>query len=107
MVIDYLSIGQRIKAARKEKNFSQERLAEHLDVTAVYVSRIENGKTKLSLELLVKISIFLEFSPGYFLSGNILYPNENISHELVQLLENCSSQKMRMIMDIIKVITKY
>lgn len=106
-MIDYLSIGQRIRSARKQKKISQETLAENLDVSPVYVSRIENGKAKLSLELLVRISICLKFSPGYFLSGNILSANENVSHELIQLLENCNSQKMRMIIDIVRVVTKY
>ena len=38
--IDYKLIGERIKEARKKAGLSQEKLAEMIDVTTVYVCKI-------------------------------------------------------------------
>ena len=46
MEIDYKVIGQRIKEARRGRGWSQEQLSEELDVTTVYISRVERGSTK-------------------------------------------------------------
>ena len=60
MNIDYRLIGSRIKAKRKLIGFTQEKLAEKLDVTVGYVSQLERGVTKISLDLLANISVILE-----------------------------------------------
>ena len=43
-------IGKRIKSARMERNLSQIKFAELINVSTPYLSDIENGKTNLSLE---------------------------------------------------------
>ena len=50
MRIDYKLIGNRIKTERKKSGITQEVLAEMLDVTVGYVSQVERGITKISLE---------------------------------------------------------
>lgn len=55
-MIDYTLIGNRIKAKRKEKGITQENLAEKLSVSVGYISQLERGKTKISLDTLSKIS---------------------------------------------------
>ena len=67
MHIDYNALGQRVKKVRKQKRFTQEKLAEDLEVSTVYISQVENGKTKLSLEMLVRIADLLEQTPAIFL----------------------------------------
>ena len=41
MKISYRLIGQNIKSARKATGFTQEQIAEHLDISAVHHGRIE------------------------------------------------------------------
>ena len=53
MKIDYEIIGKRLRKARQEKGFSQVYLSEILDISEVYLSRIEKGKTKIRLTRLV------------------------------------------------------
>ena len=60
MNIDYKLVGERIKRARKSKGITQENMAERLNVSIGYVSQVERGVTKISLDLLVAISIILE-----------------------------------------------
>jgi transcriptional regulator with XRE-family HTH domain len=107
MVLDYVMIGQRIKGARKKKKFTQEKLAESLDVSTVYISQIENGKTKLSLEMLVRIAYLLNTEAGYFLTGTIFTVDEKVPHEITVILQNSSPKKLKLIAEIIKTIDKY
>jgi transcriptional regulator with XRE-family HTH domain len=107
MLIDYSLLGQRIRCARKRKSYTQEQLAESLSVSIVYISQIENGKTKLSLEMLVSIAILLDVEPGWLLTGTILNLNEAIPHEVSTILQNSTPKKLRLITDFLKLIDKY
>ena len=49
-------LGDAIRARRKEREFSQERLAERAELSTVFISRVECGKESPSLDSLVKIA---------------------------------------------------
>ena len=51
-MLDYKEIGARIKWKRKEKGITQESLAERVDISTVYLSKIENGHVHPALDLL-------------------------------------------------------
>lgn len=107
MNIDYAVIGKRIKDIRKNKNKTQEKLAEFLDVSTVYVSRIERGTTKVNLETLIKICEFLNISPSYILTGSICSSDDYLRNEITEMLVGCSPEKIRLIVDVIKPIVDY
>ena len=44
-MIDYYSIGRRIQQRRVQRNITQERLAEMVNVSVPHISRIENGSS--------------------------------------------------------------
>lgn len=107
MNIDYNVIGKRIKQARKDNKKTQEDLAEYLEVSNSYISRIERGTTKLSLELLVKICTYLSISPSYLLTGSIYSSNDYLRNDVVNMLKECSSEKIKLIVEVIKPILEY
>lgn len=49
-------LGQNIAKYRKEKQFSQEKLAEIVDLSRVYITRVENGQKNISLKKLFAIA---------------------------------------------------
>ncbi|MCD8552749.1 helix-turn-helix transcriptional regulator [Seleniivibrio sp.] len=57
-----VEIGKRIKDARKAKGWSQETLAEHVNIHATYMSQIETGKVNLTVNILKSIADNLEIS---------------------------------------------
>ena len=57
MALDYNIIGERLKKARVEKNMTQEKLAEQLDVSIAFLSRIERGIFKPSYRFMEKLKI--------------------------------------------------
>ncbi len=48
--------GLKIKELRKQKSYSQEQLANLASINKSYISLIENGKTKVSLEIMNKLA---------------------------------------------------
>ena len=60
--MDYYTIGQRIRKFRKINALSQEALAEKVGISTTHMSHIETGNTKLSLAVLVNLSLALGVS---------------------------------------------
>lgn len=58
MALDYSIIGSRIRKARLEKNITQEELAEKIDVSVAFISRIERGTSHVNLKRLSQLVTF-------------------------------------------------
>lgn len=100
--MDYYLIGQRIRKYRKAHSFSQEILAEKVGISTTHMSHIETGNTKLSLPVLVKLSLILEVS-----TDDILFTQPNINNnimidKIVGTLEKSTSRELAIILDIIR-----
>lgn len=62
-----MTVGSTLKLLRTASNLTQRSLAEDLNVTANYLSLIENGRKEPSLTFLKKFSKRLEAPLGYLL----------------------------------------
>lgn len=62
-----MSIGNKIKNARLEKNMSQSELAHILNITPAQLSFYENNKSALTITTLKEISMILEKPISYFI----------------------------------------
>ena len=103
MTLNYTIIGKQIRKARKKMKITQEQLAEMVDKCPSYISYIENGKKKLSLETLVNIANTLQVSADELLSYNIEYRCE-IKDEYSSILENCSTYEKKVITDMARAL---
>jgi transcriptional regulator with XRE-family HTH domain len=62
-IYDYrIKVGETLKEMREKKGYSQDELAEAMNVNRTTISKIENGKFNLSLDYLSKFSWFLDFN---------------------------------------------
>lgn len=57
-----MAVAETIKALRKQKGVSQEKLADAIDSHQVYISEIEKGKKIPSLTILHNFAIFFNIS---------------------------------------------
>lgn len=105
MEIDYKLIGQRIKEVRKSRGWSQEKLSEEIDVTTVYISRIERGSTHVNLKRLAQISKTLNISLEYLIRGTTTNAPNYLNKELYQTLMECTPEKQRLIYNIAKIVS--
>lgn len=107
MNIDYQLIGQRIASHRKKKYITQECLAEHLDVSTAFISKIERGKTQLSLERFVQICQFLGIDPTELLYGSVPETSSYMLPELSVLLDDCPREALPLVKVLIEDVIKY
>lgn len=104
MALNYSIIGIRLKEARLNKKITQEKLAEALDLSVAYISRIERGSTNINLKRLSEICALLDVSEGEILSGAATESSSYLNTAFSDLLKNCPAEKMDLIYKISKVI---
>ena len=71
IAVNYDKIGDKIRERRNFLKITQENLANEIDVSASFISDIENGRRKMSLETMIKISIALKTSLDYLILDNM------------------------------------
>ncbi len=74
---DYGPIGARIKKARLDKKYTQEYVAEAIDVSCQHISDIERGINGISLSTLMDICKVLDTDADYILFGTMTRDNHN------------------------------
>ncbi|MCL1963543.1 MAG: helix-turn-helix domain-containing protein [Firmicutes bacterium] len=105
-MIDYKIIGKRIKKARIASGLTQEVLAEKIDVSTNYMTRVENGYEKPNLTLLAKISVAAHISLPALLT-DVVEDKRYLQSDIADILADCSPEKVRLIYDIILRISQY
>ena len=67
-VEDKMKLPEKIKALRKKNNISQQELADRADINISYLSRLENGHSEPSVEILKKLMEVLNVSADYLIN---------------------------------------
>ncbi len=106
MSVDYKLIGTRIKQKRKGIGKTQEWLAEQLDVTVGYVSQLERGITKISLDTLAKVSGILQSDIAFFISGTAVSESVYMQNELNEKFSKLTANQKSILLDCMDVIIK-
>ena len=76
--LDPQRFGKRIQKLRKERGFTQEGMADALNISRVDMGRLEQGKSVCSIDILIELSELLDCSTDFLLLG-----------------ENCKSGRQR------------
>lgn len=80
-------IGKRIKELRKQRNLSQEKLAEILDISQNGLSCIERGENFFTSETLEKLLHVLGVEPEDLFNFKAFQPNDDLMNEIVAMLQ--------------------
>jgi transcriptional regulator with XRE-family HTH domain len=107
MLIDYAAVGKRINRFRTIRKFSQEDLAFQVGTSTAYISSIEHGKKKPSLQKLYDIAEILGVTVNDFLY-HIPIPQIDYSagREFVELLSLCPPDRRQMLFESLTAIIK-
>ena len=93
-------MGQRIMTRRKALRFTQEELAEKIDVSTQMISNLELGKKAIRPENLAKVCKELNVSADYILIGSEKQ-NEEIN-QLIEKLMELTENELEIISSMIK-----
>ena len=89
------SLGEVFKEYRIKNNLTQENIAEELEISVKYISRIENGKEYPKPENFAKICDVLHTSPKDFYDFNHHETKQDIVHELTHIIHNASFKDLQ------------
>ncbi len=106
MALDYVLIGQRLKKARKNLRMTQNELAEKLNISVAFVSRVERGNSRISLKRLTEFCSVLEVTEGDILNGVSNSNNNYLTEEFSDILSSCSPKKQQLIYKLSKIIAE-
>ena len=105
MELDYTAIGKRIRRYRKAAGFTQQELAELVELEPSYVSHIERGATKLSLPSIVGIANALRVTVDDLLCDSL--PNSRVpfEREISDIISGCNHKELRVITETIRTLS--
>ena len=104
MKVNYDLIGARIKEHRQRRNLTQEMLAELIEMSPGYISLIETGKKKASLETLLAICRVLSITLNELLTGNQIPLDTDYNLEIAELMSGCNEYERRIAYEIMKTV---
>lgn len=100
-MMDRTEVGIKIREARRKKGFTQQMLAEAVDISDMYISQIERGLKMPSLNLFIKIVTALDISADYILRDALPAGKDLVYAEVAELLEELTPKQRRGAIDIL------
>lgn len=105
-MVDYGSLGKRIRKFREGKGWTQSDLADAISMSNTTISHIEVGTGRPELNTLVKIANALEVSLDSLLCDSLIVSEAAYRSEIASFLEKVSPDELRFIEDILPTIHK-
>ena len=90
MTVNYDLVRFRLRTLRRQKGLSQAELAELADLSTPYISHIETGIKKPSLESIIKIANVLGVSVDELCSNSKPSTSDD---DIISLLQSCSQRE--------------
>ena len=100
-------LGVVIKQSRLDKRFSQEQLAEILDITPTHVKHIESGRRKPSVDLLFQMADVLGFSLDDLVDRKKENSVQKKKERIINVLNECDESELDLLADIAVVIANH
>lgn len=102
--LDFQKIGAKIRERRLALGYTQDYLANHLDVDTSHISNVEHGRCKVSLTALVGIANAMDCSVDFFLTSEYKNKELPVDTELAKKLQKCDIEKKKQISRILDVL---
>ena len=112
--MDKINLGKRIRIARKQRQFTIDKLSEKCGLTEQYLGNIERGKDSPSFKALLNIANELEVDINYLLGDDLKYNalskhanKGDIYDNLLQQINTLSLKKQESVVKFINIIKEY
>ena len=96
-------LGKNIKKIRKEKGYTQDYVAEQINVSTDLLRSIENGRNIGSITTLLNICNFLQVSPNTLFAELLDFKEETLDSSLLNLTNQLSKEGKNILKEIISI----
>lgn len=103
--LNYRSIGQKFKVLRQQAGITQDELAQRCNISASYLSHIENGNRNLSLETFSILCRELSVSSDFILFDQ-LPKNDTSGQKLLDLAKEKGDDSFEVFLSIVKILAE-
>lgn len=100
------TLGPNLKKARKEKGYTQEFVAENVNISTDLLRNIENSRNIGSIPTLLNLCNFLEITPNTLFSKLYTTSEVTLDSTLTEYLKNISKKDKKLLQQIIIHIDK-
>ena len=105
-MIDFESIGRKVKQIRLRKGVSQEQLAEAVGVGVTHISHLETGSGTVSLKVFLAIVNYLDCSADEILCKEINAARPIVDSWMAELVADCDPTEVKIIADTVVALKK-
>ena len=98
--------GSRIKSLREGKGWTQEELAERMDVSANYLSSIERGKENQTFDMLMKFSDGLEVEMWELFDFGHEVSQGELQEVLKSFVGELDEEKLRLVVKVVRAMVR-
>lgn len=99
--------GKRVRALRKNKGLSQEDLAEKIDISSKYLSRVEMGQHFPSIDTLDRLANALKVDlKDFFEFAHEARSSRELREILSGLLKEADEEKLRLLVKIVRAVIR-
>ena len=97
---------ERLKKLREENNYSQEQVANYLEMDQSYISKIEKGKRNLNEISFNKLCLLYNCSSDYLLGRSNVYESPNLAFRSDETVDLFAIAKMNQVIGYLKFLRK-
>lgn len=99
--MDKVALGKKIREARLQKKYTQQKLAEKAEIGEMYLGEIERGTKMPSLRIFLKIIEALDVSADYVLRNELPSGEHYIYDEITMKLNGLTPKQRKTASDIL------
>ncbi len=108
MFLEYKVIGRHIRDARKQRNMTQEQVAEAIDISLQHYGKVERGDRHINLTRLAELSVLLNVPIEKLVEGSVIQAesafsvmdgsseDSNFMEAMQQISKGCSAPALRL-----------
>ena len=105
-MVDYKVIGNRLKSYRQQAGLTQEKIAEQAGITVVYLSKIENGHVRPTIDLLQALCSAVDFDLGSLFQNVSPASNNYQNDKVIDLFNACSPEVKPIALNLLEQLAK-
>ena len=94
--------GQHIRYYRREKNLSQEQLAELCGLHPTYIGQLERGEKNASIETVIQLCKGLDITPSVLFENITTATDDTPAKQAYELFLSSPSDKQELLLDILR-----
>ena len=105
-MVDYKAIGSKLQSQRQKAGLTQETVAEQAGITAIYLSKIENGHVKPTIDLLENLCLAVGTDISFLFLDSSTSSNCYRNETVLRHFNRCRPEVKPVALELLETLTK-